>query len=124
MATVRDENQVSSTSSSWRSATRHRRDRVAFANVVTHVVADVDVAGVVIPRRYAMAPPQLPADTPVLDVVHPFVIGLGPVLRYETDAAAFDGFNCRFGQRFDPYVPLIGQERFDDGATSGRRAES
>ena len=38
--------------------------------------ADVDVALRVVPGRDAMAPPQLAADAPVLDVAHPVEVGL------------------------------------------------
>ena len=33
---------------------------------------------------YAMAPPQLAADAPVADVVHPVEVGLGKALGYES----------------------------------------
>ena len=47
---------------------------------------DVDVAGLVVPRRDLMAPPQLARDAPVLDVLEPLVVGRGPVLGDELDA--------------------------------------
>ena len=70
---------------------------------------DVDVAFGVIPGGDAMSPPQLPADTPVLDVAHPLEVGLGPALRHE---ARRPGLDCRdggSGERRDPDIPLIGQ---------------
>src|SRR4051794_33887545 len=38
-----------------------------------------------VPRRYAMAPPHLPADAPVLDVFQPLRVNLFPMLRKEPD---------------------------------------
>ena len=61
-----------------------------------------------------MAPPELPADAPVLDVVHPFVVSLRPVFGHETNRATLDSFDSRFRKRLNFHVPLIGQIRFDD----------
>ena len=53
------------------------------------------VALVAMPRRNAMAPPELARDAPVADVVHPLVVGLRPVLGNELDAAVFhDAMAC------------------------------
>ena len=65
-----------------------------------------------------MPPPKLATDAPVLNVVHPLVVGLGPVFRHEFDFAGLDRFDCHLGQRFDIHIPLIGQVRFDDRSTS------
>ena len=65
-----------------------------------------------------MSPPQLPADAPVLNVVHPVEVGLRPVFRYESDSPALDGLDGRFGQRFDIDIPLIGQIGFHDCAAA------
>ncbi len=59
--------------SSWRSCPTGFVSRVGTR--VGFVVADEDVAGFVVPRRDAMAPPELAADAPVLDVLHPLVVG-------------------------------------------------
>src|SRR6185312_14373475 len=97
-------NQVSSTSSSWRSAP----------------------TGPVVPRRDAMAPPQLAADAPVLDVVEPLRVRGCPVFRHKLDfarthrvqrwlgdrlAAAWTSIGQRVGSEVDE--PLVGQHRFD-----------
>ena len=82
------------------------------------VARHVDVAGLVIPGRDAMAPPQLAADAPVLNIAHPLVIGLVPVLRYEADAASLDCSDRRPGQWLDAHVPLIGEVRFDHCAAA------
>ena len=83
---------------------------------VSFRACDIDVASVVIPRRNAVAPPDLARDAPVLDVAHPFVIGFGPVLRDEFNPSLFDGFDGLGREWADPHVPLIGQKRFDHGA--------
>ena len=61
-----------------------------------------------------MPPPELAADAPVLDVVHPVEIRLRPVLRYELDLASLDGLDCGLRQRVDLHVPLIGQVGLDN----------
>ena len=45
-----------------------------------------------------MAPPQLPADAPVLQVAHPREIGVLPVLGHKLDAAVFHGLDGGRGQ--------------------------
>ena len=89
------------------------RQLVFLPNLI-FTTADIKIVVAVVPGRYAMAPPELPADTPVLNVVHPLVVRLGPVIRHEPDFAVLDGFDRHFGERFDIDVPLIRQIRFDD----------
>ena len=79
------------------------------------VVPDVDRALAVVPGRDAVPPPQLAADAPVLQVVHPLEVGLAPVLGDELDAPVFHGPDGRLGQRLHADVPLAGQVRLDDG---------
>ena len=61
-----------------------------------------------------MAPPKLTGDTPVLNIVHPLVVGFIPVLRYKTNFAAFYRFDSWLRQLFDCHIPLIGEVRFDN----------
>ena len=61
-----------------------------------------------------MTPPQLTGDTPVLNIVHPLVVGFIPVLRHKADFAAFHCFDSRLSQLFDCHVPLIGEVWFDN----------
>ena len=61
-----------------------------------------------------MPPPKLAADAPVLDVVHPVEVGLGPVFRNEFYLAAFHRLDRGLGERFDTDVPLICQVGLDD----------
>ena len=56
------------------------------------IAGDVHIAFVVVPCRDLMAPPQLARNTPVLDVVHPLVVGVDPIFRDKTYRAAVDGF--------------------------------
>ena len=65
-----------------------------------------------------MAPPELAADAPVLNVIHPLVVRLGPVLGHEADAAVFHRFRRGLGERGDAHVPLIGEPGFEHGAAA------
>ena len=80
------------------------------------VAADVDVAGLVVPGRDAVAPPELAADAPVLDVAHPGEVHVLVLLGHELDTAVFHGGDGVFGQRLGADVPLVGQPGLDDGA--------
>src|ERR1700756_5279540 len=70
------------------------------------------------PRRNAVAPPQLARDAPVMDVAHPLEIGATVVLRDELDLPLLDHFNRPVGQRLDLYEPLRREPRLDDAATA------
>ena len=61
------------------------------------VAGHIDIARLVIPRRNLVAPPQLAADAPVLDVVHPLVVGIDPLLGHEAHLAALYGINGFLG---------------------------
>src|SRR5262249_61727177 len=77
---------------------------------------DVDAAiGIAVPHGDAMPPPELTRDRPLVDVVHPLEIRLGPGPRNDLDLSAPHRFDGRFGERLHPYVPLLGDERLDDG---------
>ena len=89
------------------------------------IATDIDIVFVVVPGRDAVTPPDLAADAPVLDVVHPFEVAVLFVVGNEADASTFDGIDGRFGQRPGLDIPLVGQERFDDdtGAVAARNLE-
>ena len=72
---------------------------------------DEDIAILVVPRRYPMAPPQLPRNTPGLDILQPLEIGLLPILRHEIGAAVAHGGQRRLGQRLGVDIPLVGEAR-------------
>ena len=73
------------------------------------VAAHPDAAVLVVPGRDAVAPPQLAADAPVLDVAHPLEIGVLPVVGHEADVAIFDSLDRRLGQGLGLHEPLVGQ---------------
>src|SRR5262249_22787059 len=87
-----------------------------ICRVVTPTAHDLEA----VPSGYLVAPPELPRDAPRLDVAHPLEIHLLPGRRHEPGLAAFDRGNRRLGQRGGVDVPLVGQPRFDDGATALR----
>ena len=71
------------------------RQFVFFANRGL-VQGDIDVAVVVIPRRNAVAPPNLPRDAPVLQIFQPLKISFAPLPRHKLHRAAAHRFNRRF----------------------------
>ena len=60
-----------------------------------------------------MAPPELAADRPVLDVFQPVAVGIDPVRRHELHLARFDELQAALCQRVHLHEPLVGQERLD-----------
>ena len=66
-----------------------------------------------VPCRDLVAPPDLPGDAPVADVLHPFEISVLPELRHDLDGPVTHHLHRRFGQRFGFYEPLFGQIRFN-----------
>ncbi len=62
-----------------------------------------------------VAPPQLPAHAPVLDVAHPVEVGGVPALGEDGGPALLHRLDGRPGQRLDPHEPLRRQARLDDG---------
>ena len=90
--------------------------RAATASTGGHILArDADVVAVFTePGRNPMSPPDLSTDTPVLDIEHPFVVGLFPLFRHNPGVAFLNRLNRLFGQRLDRDVPLLAHVRFDD----------
>ena len=62
-----------------------------------------------------MPPPDLAADAPVLDVEHPFEVGLLPLRGHDAGGAGLHRLDRLFGQRLDVDVPLQGEVGLDDG---------
>ncbi|MCY1511052.1 hypothetical protein D9M68_454460 [compost metagenome] len=70
-----------------------------------------------------MAPPELARNRPVLDVLHPVVVGVDPVLGHEAHLARLhhvdgllrDRLAVGAGARHG-HVPLVGEHRLDHGA--------
>ena len=76
--------------------------------------ADGRLAAVIaVPDRDLMAPPELTADAPVVDVFQPVIIGLDETVGDELRLAVFDGLEGGFSQGFHLDEPLLGDERFD-----------
>ena len=77
-----------------------------------------------------MAPPELTRDAPVLDVVHPLVVGVDPVFWNEGDLSCLDNIDGFLRDAFAGGVlvadfihghePLVGEHRFHN--LSGARA--
>ena len=92
---------------------RHLAAQVVLVAHRLFGIADIQVAAVVIPRRYPVPPPQLPADAPVLDVVHPLKIGLLPAFRHKAHAPVAHRLARRRRQLPRVDKPLVGQVRLD-----------
>src|SRR6266536_4013128 len=67
-----------------------------------------------IPDRDAMAPPQLPTDAPILDVLEPVEVGLLETFRHDSDTSIFHGSKSSMCQRLDLDEPLCGDHWFND----------
>ncbi len=66
----------------------------------------------------AVAPPQLTADAPVLEVLHPGGVGLRPARRVEGHLAGVDGVERRSFELVDGHEPLLGQPRLQGGVAT------
>src|SRR5215211_5345288 len=67
-----------------------------------------------IPNRDAMSPPQLTADTPILDILKPVEICLLEPLRNNPNAPIPHGVEGGFRQGFNRHKPLGGDHRLED----------
>ena len=94
---------------SWRQVSE-RVDRRSVATIAIRLSRQRRT----IPCRNAMPPPELAADAPGLDVAHPLVIRLRPVLGHELRLAALDGGNRRLRKGCCVYIPLVRQIGLDD----------
>src|SRR3954452_13403878 len=79
---------------------------------------NVEVALIVVPRGNLMAPPELATDAPVLNVVHPLVVRLRPVLGHEANASVFYSSRRRLCERSNADIPLIREPGLQDRATA------
>ena len=66
----------------------------------------------------AVAPPQLAADAPILEVLHPSGVGLRPARGVEGDLAGVDGVERRPLKLIDGHKPLLGQPRLQRGVAT------
>src|SRR5205814_4330287 len=65
-----------------------------------------------IPNRDLMAPPELPADAPILQIGHPMIVNFCPALREKSHLAALHDFASGFGARM-LHEPLLGKTRLN-----------
>ena len=72
-------------------------------------LSDKDIAVRPIPSRYLVAPPDLPRDTPRLDVFHPIEEGRFPLRRHKYRLALAHRRHRRLCERFRVDIPLIGE---------------
>ncbi len=63
-----------------------------------------------------MSPPDLARNAPGLNVAHPFVIGVLPLLRNELGLALLHRGNRRAGQTLCIHEPLVHKPGLDDDA--------
>ena len=66
----------------------------------------------------AVAPPQLAADAPVLEILHPSGVGLRPARGVEGDLTGVDGVKRRPLEFVDGHKPLLGQPRLKRGVAA------
>ncbi len=71
-----------------------------------------------VPHRDAVPPPQLTADAPVTDVLHPIRVDAGKAFRHKAGLTGQYPLNSRFGQRLHFNKPLRRDERLDDSITA------
>src|ERR1051326_2356645 len=69
----------------------------------------------VVPHWNSMPPPELTADTPILDVVHPVHVHFLPVLGTKLNLVALDSLDRALRLRMTQ-EPLLGQHRFNRDA--------
>ena len=99
---------MSSTSSSWRSGLAAG---LRFAS--SSVSATKTLPSSCVPRRDAVAPPELARHAPGLDVLEPVEPGLLPGLGNDRDVARAHRLDRRLGERLCVDIPLVGQHRLD-----------
>ena len=94
---------------------------LAFGDIFT---ADGNFAAVVaVPGRNLMAPPELAADAPVMDIFHPVIICLAEPFGDKPGFPSVDGINSCFGQRSHLDEPLFRRKRFNDSLAAGAVAD-
>ena len=97
------------------------------------VVRHIHLAIFVVPSGNLVAPPELAADTPIGDVVHPLVVGVDPVLWHKLHFARLHRINGFLRNAFacgvlradvvHGHKPLVGQHGFHHlaGASANRQ---
>ena len=80
-------------------------------------------AVIAVPRRDLVAPPELAGNAPVVDILHPVIIGLAEALGHELDASVTHGLDGGLGQRLHLDEPLRARHRLNDRAAAVARAD-
>ena len=80
-------------------------------------------AVIAVPRRNLVAPPELAGNAPVVDILHPVIIGLAEALGHELDASVTHGLDGGLGQRLHLDEPLRARHRLNDRAAAVARAD-
>ena len=70
-----------------------------------------------------VAPPELAGDAPVVDILHPVIIGLAEALGHELDAPVAHGLDGGLGQRLHLDEPLRARHRLDRRTAAVARAD-
>ena len=96
---------------------------------IRFVARNVNLAILVVPGRNLVPPPELAADAPVGDVVHPLVVGIDPVLGHKAHVAGLHGVNGFLGDGLTcgilwadfvhGHKPLVGEHGLDHLAGAG-----
>ena len=85
---------------------------------------DVDLlAGVAVPDRDLVPPPELARDAPGPDVLHPVEVDALPLLGRDPHLVALDDLDRRLGQLVHPAEPLQGDQRLDPLAGAVRERD-
>src|SRR5258708_32617249 len=90
-------------------AQRHRWIDAMGGADLRLAAGDIPAAVGVVPGRYAMPPPELPADAPILDIVHPIAIQRRPMIGYEAVEYVLHGAVGRLRQRLHTDTPWVGE---------------
>ena len=71
-----------------------------------------------VPRRYAVAPPELARDAPVAYVLHPLIVDVRPLLGDELYLSGLHRGDARVSKRARADEPLLGEVRLHDGVAA------
>ncbi len=83
-----------------------------------YLARDHHFAAGTVPDRQLMSPPDLPRNTPVLDIFDPVQVCLGEALGDELYLAFLDSGYSRLGQGRHAHKPLPRDNGFNDGAAA------
>ena len=90
----------------------------ALGTLLRRLAGDNDFATLAMPCGNAVSPPQLPRNTPIVDVVHPVQINLFVILGHYGDLAVFHHVSSPVRERLDPDEPLSRKSRLHHRSTA------